>query len=70
MIYVAVMALLVLINLTSNHGRDEWWVQWPAIGWGFAVAIHGLLAYFGVGVFGSDWEERRIAEVMRQKKPL
>lgn len=42
-VYAAVMVLLVVINLVTSP-RVIWFV-WPLIGWGFAVALHG------VGVF-------------------
>ena len=42
-VYAAVMLLLVVINLVTSP-RVIWFI-WPMIGWGFAVALHG------VGVF-------------------
>lgn len=42
-IYAAVMVLLVIINLVTSPG-DIWFI-WPLIGWGFAVALHGLRVF-------------------------
>ncbi len=42
-VYVAVMLLLVAINLLSSP--QTLWVQWPMMGWGAAVAIHGLSVF-------------------------
>ena len=42
-VYAAVMVLLVLINLITLPGSI--WFVWPLIGWGFAVALHGVQVY-------------------------
>ena len=42
-VYAAVMVLLVLINLLTLPGAI--WFIWPLIGWGFAVALHGVGVY-------------------------
>ena len=42
-VYAAVMVLLVLINLLTLPGTI--WFIWPLIGWGFAVALHGVGVY-------------------------
>tara|TARA_R110002049_G_scaffold195912_1_gene365057 strand:- start:105 stop:398 length:294 start_codon:yes stop_codon:yes gene_type:complete len=42
-VYAAVMVLLVIINLVTSP-REIWFV-WPLIGWGFAVALHGVRVF-------------------------
>ena len=42
-VYAAVMVLLVLINVLTLPGPI--WFIWPLIGWGFAVALHGVGVY-------------------------
>jgi len=42
-VYAAVMVLLVVINLLTSPGII--WFIWPLIGWGFAVALHGLRVF-------------------------
>lgn len=42
-VYAAVMVLLVVINLLTLPGPI--WFIWPLIGWGFAVALHGVGVY-------------------------
>ena len=41
--YTAVMVLLVIINLLTTP--QEPWFVWPLIGWGLAVALHGVQAF-------------------------
>lgn len=38
-VYVAVNALLVMINLLGN--ADHVWFYWPLIGWGIGLLAHG-----------------------------
>lgn len=42
-IYAAVMTLLVIINLVTSPRAI--WFLWPLIGWGFAVALHGVRVF-------------------------
>ena len=42
-VYAAVMVLLVVINLLTSPASA--WFVWPLIGWGFAVALHGLRVF-------------------------
>jgi hypothetical protein len=45
-IYLAVNALLIAINLTSSP--DNLWSIWPLLGWGLGLAAHAWLAYRAV----------------------
>ena len=36
-IYAIVIGFLFVINALTN--RDYWWVVWPALGWGLAIAL-------------------------------
>jgi 2TM domain len=62
-VYAAVMCMLLLINLTTSA---NWWVQWPIMGWGLLLVLHGV--FTNTGLLGSAWEERRIAELMRKRE--
>lgn len=42
-VYAAVMVLLVIINLMTSPS-DIWFI-WPLMGWGIAVALHGLRVF-------------------------
>ena len=42
-VYAAVMVFLVLINVVTSPGVI--WFVWPLIGWGFALALHGVGVY-------------------------
>ncbi len=42
-VYAAVMVVLVIINLVTSP--QVIWFVWPLIGWGFAVALHGVRVF-------------------------
>jgi len=42
-VYAAVMVLLVVINVMTSP--NVIWFIWPLIGWGFAVALHGMRVF-------------------------
>lgn len=42
-IYAAIMILLVAINLVNSPGYM--WFIWPLVGWGFAIALHGMRVF-------------------------
>ena len=63
--YVAVIALLFFFDIVGGEG---WWFYWAAIGWGFAVILHGASVGFGIRPFGTAWEEKKIKEIMEKEK--
>ena len=42
-------------------------VLYPLAGWGIGIVIHALTT-FPVGIFGKEWEERKIKEYMEKDK--
>lgn len=64
--YVAVISGLFLINVLTSAGR--WWFVWPAVGWGIGIAVHALSTFGLVGLFGRDWEERRLKELTEEER--
>jgi 2TM domain len=63
-VFVLVMAFLLIVNLATS---PVWWVQWPLFGWGLGVAIHAAAVFGRVGWLDSDWEEKKIKEMMARK---
>jgi hypothetical protein len=63
-VFVLVMTFLLIVNLATS---PVWWVQWPLLGWGLGVAIHAAVVFGVVGWLDSDWEERKIQELMARK---
>ena len=64
-VYVVVNLILFSINMIVSP--DGLWFLWPLMGWGVGVVIHALSVFgFGPG-FGADWEEKKIAELMKKE---
>jgi carbon starvation protein CstA len=65
-VFVLVNALLLIINMTGSRG--EIWFVWPLFGWGIGLAAHGI-AVFGLGgLWGPEWEERKIKEMVEKNR--
>jgi hypothetical protein len=64
--YVVVISGLFVINALTGSGR--WWFVWPAIGWGIGLTIHALSTFGLIGLFGRDWEERRLKELVEEEQ--
>jgi hypothetical protein len=66
-VFVWVNALLAIINLATSRGQI--WFIWPLAGWGIGLAAHWV-AVFGVGgLWGPEWEERKIKEIVDKGGP-
>ena len=59
--YCCVIPFLVFINLRYSPGFQWFWFS--AIGWGFGVVMHA----FKVFGYSSDWEERKIREILEKE---
>lgn len=58
--YCVVIPFLIFINYFTYWGFQWFW--FPLFGWGIGLTIHG----FSVFGYGSDWEERKIRELMEK----
>jgi len=66
-VYVLVNAFLIMVNLATSPSTR--WSTWPLLGWGIGLGAHAL-AVFGLGgLWGSDWEQRKIQELLDKGKP-
>ncbi len=60
--YCVVIPFLIFINYYTYW--EFQWFWFPLFGWGIGLTIHG----FSVFGYGSDWEERKIRELMEKDK--
>ena len=69
-IYVIIILFLAIMNwATKDPIDDDWWVAFPAVCWGTAVAIHALAVFIfsGDGLLGEEWEEKKIEEALEKR---
>ena len=62
LVYVLVNAFLFAVNKLTSPGYN--WFIWPLLGWGLGLVLHAL-SVFGA-LWGRDWEERKIQEIMNR----
>jgi len=63
--YITINLLLFLINMIVSP--DRLWFFWPLMGWGIAIALHAFRVFGAGGMFGTDWEERKIREFLENE---
>ncbi|MDN7024870.1 2TM domain-containing protein [Methanoculleus sp. FWC-SCC1] len=66
-IYITINLLLVAINLLTSPGAL--WFYWVTLFWGVGLVFHALDVFVGNRIFGKEWEERKIREVMEREEP-
>ncbi len=66
LIYLVVNFMLFVINIVTSPGT--YWFYWPLIGWGIGIVIHGLSVFVFEGIFGREWEERKIRDFMEKEQ--
>ena len=59
--YCCVIPILIFVNLT--YSPEFQWFWFSAAGWGFGVTMHA----FQVFGYGSNWEERKIQEILSKE---
>ncbi len=63
--YAIVTPSLWVVNLVAG---GKIWAHWPMFGWGIALAIGGFSVFAGRSFFGSEWEEKKVDEIMAREK--
>jgi len=63
--YAIVIPTLWAFNLI---GGGKIWAHWATIGWGIGLTVHGLSVFAGRSFFGSEWEEKKVEEIMAREK--
>lgn len=63
--YAVVIPCVWVVNLLTG---GPLWAQWPTLGWGFGLTVHGLSVFAGRSFFGSEWQEKKVDEIMAREK--
>jgi hypothetical protein len=61
-IFLLINGLLLAINLTTSHHRL--WFVWPLMCWGIGLALHAFAVLVVGGLWGANWEEQKIRQIM------
>lgn len=65
-VYIIVIAGLAILNLVTYP--QYLWFFYPAMGWGIGVVIHGMSVFNYMPFLGSNWENKKIQELMDKDK--
>lgn len=65
-IYILVNLGMFIVNIVTTP--RELWFYWPLFGWGIGILAHAM-SVFGIrGLFGKEWEERKIKQIMEKEE--
>lgn len=64
--YILVNLGLMILNLVTYP--DYLWFLWSAGGWGVGVVVHAMSVFNFMPFLGSDWEERKIQQILEKEK--
>lgn len=61
--YIGVIVLLLAIDFLTGGG---WWFYWPLLGWGIGIIAHAFTVFGIAGLLGSEWEEKKLKDLMNK----
>jgi uncharacterized membrane protein len=65
-IYLIVNTALFAINMVTTP--DTLWFYWPLLGWGIGVAIHAFALVTEGRLFGPEWEQRKLEQLLQRER--
>jgi hypothetical protein len=65
-VYLIVNVFLFLLNIIT--APEELWFYWVLLGWGIGLAAHAFTVFGTDRLLGSDWEEKKIREIMEKEE--
>lgn len=67
LVYILVNTFIILTaGFGEKNGFADLGIFLPALFWGFGLACHGISVFAGDWFFGTNWEERKIQQLMNQ----
>jgi hypothetical protein len=64
--FIAVGVFFFIINFATD--RQNWWFFYPMLPWGVGMAIHAWNVLWNDRIFGEDWTEKKVQEMMAAAK--
>ncbi|WP_108803665.1 2TM domain-containing protein [Aquimarina sp. Aq107] len=69
--YIVINIVILIINTNFASQGFKNWLQWhlyiTPILWGIGLLFHGLKVFKHNFIFGKNWEERKIKELMDEE---
>ena len=71
LVYVVINLMIVVINVQNLEPGESYFQYKNFVTlsfWGIGLAVHGLSVFLPQFIFGKNWEERKIKEIMDRDK--
>ncbi len=65
-VYCLFIPFLIFINYRTYWGFQWFW--FVIIGWGVGISFHAYHVFVNNGIFGGNWEQRKIEQFMREEE--
>ncbi|MBW1295941.1 2TM domain-containing protein [Aquimarina litoralis] len=73
-IYIVINIIILFINTNFSSQGFKSWTQWhlyaTPVFWGTGLLFHGLRVFKRNFIFGKDWEQKKIKELMDEDDTL
>lgn len=66
--YVIIMSMLSMIYLFTDSGEGDFWVKWPALGWGAGLALYFLSLLLGQGKAEAEQQVQHQEDELEQAR--
>jgi uncharacterized integral membrane protein len=70
-VYIIINAMLLIVNYKNLDANENFW-RWQTFNtvffWGIGLVAHGLSVFMPSMIMGSNWEEKKIKELMEKDK--
>lgn len=70
-VYVVINIMIIIINIQNLKSGESYFKLenfFTAFFWGIGLLAHGLSTFGGELLFGTNWEERKIQELLEKEK--
>lgn len=68
-VYVVINIVIFVVNAqSSSEGIWHWRNFTTAFFWGIGLASHAISVFLPGAILGSDWEEKKIKQLMEKEK--
>jgi len=65
-IFILVNSIVLIVTSMIEGDLEMFWEYYPLAGWGIGLTFHYFIVFGFDYVFGKNWEERKINEIMEE----
>jgi hypothetical protein len=67
-VFILVNSIVLIVISMIESDVELFWEYYPIAGWGIGLAFHYFIVFGFDYVFGKNWEEKKIREILNKDK--